>query len=547
MNNRNIGIGLFVLALIVYVFGLFPEVGIDSGKYAAISRIMFENGDWMTPQIKGGPYLHKPHLMFWLSSLSFHIFGLSLFAFKLPTLLFSIGSVYALYKMAKLYYGEQVGKLAALIYVTSEMMFLYHDDMHTDALLTANAVIGVSFLAHFLQHKKAINFILGFVFIGLAMITKGPIGLAVAVFAIGGHLVLKKDWKNLFNPVWLLAFPILALVLYPTLRANYNNFGWDGIEFFFWTNNVGRINGAYNSGKRVDGDMSFYLHTMIYIYLPWSLFAFITFANHIKAIFVKKGAERFKRPEYLTYAVVIIYTLILSISNQKAPHYFYPVTPFLSIIVAQFVYKRIIENGNVKLVKWFIGARNIMLVIVWAVVFLVLTFIFKTSNIFIWIPVVVGLAVTTYFVMPKHDLYKKAIYSLVISSIVLNFVINVHFMPQAFKYHGGIRAGDAYSELAKDNEDLYTYKFKQFETYFYPKKISSWYKEKSDFEKVMNNKNYWVVTNEEGYKEILEMVPNRISYQKSFPHRLISRMSGEFLNPATREKTLKKVYLLKID
>ena len=547
MEYKRLSLGIFIAALIVYVVGLFPEVGIDAGKYAAVSRIMFENGDWMTPQIHGHAYLHKPHLMFWLSSLSFHLFGLSLFAFKLPTLLFSIASVMALYRMTKLYYGEQTGYLAALIYATSEMMFLYHNDMHTDALLTANVVIGVSFLAHYLHNKKALNFILGFVFIGLAMITKGPIGLAVAVFAVGGHLLLKKDWKNILNPVWLLAIPILGLVLYPTLKSNYNNFGWEGIEFFFWSNNVGRIQGQFNKPGTVDGDMSFYLHTMIYIYLPWSFYTLITIGNHIRGIFVKKGSDRFKRPEYMSYAVTIIYTLILSVANQKAPHYFYPVTPFLSIIVAQFIYKNIKENKNSSLQKWLLGARNLMLLIVVAALVFILAFVFKTDRLLILIPVALAMIGSFYFVLSKQSSLRKIIVPLAIASIALNFVINAHFIPTAFKYHGGIRASDEYSELAQENEDLYTYKFRQFETYFYPKKISSWYKNKEDFEKVMNNNHYWVVTDEKGIEDIKELVGERISYEKIFPHRLISRMSWDFLNPATREKSLKKVYLLKID
>ncbi|GAF02327.1 ArnT family glycosyltransferase [Saccharicrinis fermentans] len=547
MHYKRLGIGIFIATLVVYIIGLFPEVGIDSGKYAAVSRIMFENGDWMTPQIHGHPYLHKPHLMFWLSSLSFHLWGLSLFAFKLPSLLFSIVSVVALYRMTKLYYGTKTAWLAVLMYATSEMMFLYHNDLHTDALLTANIVIGVSFLAYYLHNKRAVNFILGFVFIGLAMITKGPVGLAVAVFAVGGHLLMKKDWKNVFNPLWLLAFPILALVLYPTLKSNYNNFGWEGIKFFFWSNNVGRIQGEFNKGGSVDGDMSFYLHTMIYIYLPWSFYTLITIVNQMKGLFIKKGNDRFKRPEYMSYAVIVVYTLILSVANQKAPHYLYPVIPFLSVVVADFVYKGVVEDRNNRLGKWLLGARNVMLFIIAAVLVFILTFVFKTDRLIIWIPVVLAMVVTFYFVLPKHELYKKIIVPLAIASIALNFVLNAHFLPTAFQYHGGIRASDAYSELANENEDLYTYKFRQFETYFYPSKISSWYKEKEDFEKVMNNNHYWVVTDEKGIQEIKEMVGDRISYEKIFPHRLISRMSWDFLNPATREKSLKKVYLLKVD
>jgi 4-amino-4-deoxy-L-arabinose transferase-like glycosyltransferase len=544
MDNKRITIGIFVAAIIVYVIGLFPEVGIDSGKYAAVSRIMFENGDLLHPQIHGHDYLQKPHLIFWLSTLSFHIFGLSLFAFKLPTLLFSLASVFALYKLTSLFYSKQVAQLAALVYTTSEMMFLYHNDLHTDALLTANVIIGITFIMYFLHQKKAIHFISGFVFLGLAMITKGPIGLAVAVFAIGGHLLVKKDWKNIFNPVWLLALPILAIVLFPTLKTNYDNFGWEGVEFFFWTNNVGRISGSYN--KTVDGDISFYLHTMIYIYLPWSLYALVTIGKHIGSLFTKK-ADRFKRPEYLTYSVVVVYTLILSIASQKAPHYFFPVVPFLSIIIAQFLDKNISQTtGSINL-KWFYSTRNLMLVLIWIVVFLAIAFIFKTSNFFIWITVIAGLLAVIYFVRPKVNSYYKLVLPLAISSIVLNFVINAHFIPTAFQYHGGIRASDAYNKLANDEEELYTYKFNQFETYFYPKKISQWVKEKEDLYGLEKEKDFWLVTDKKGIDEVRELFASRIGEEKVFKHRLISRMSPAFLNPVTRDSELENIYLLKIN
>ncbi len=546
MNNKALAYGLCIAAFIVYIIGLFPEVGIDAGKYAAVSRIMYESGDWLNPQIHNHFYLQKPHLLFWLSSISFHIFGVSLFAFKLPTLLFSLASMFALYKMTRLYYNKQTGLLAAFIYATSEMMFLYHNDLHTDALFTANLVIGVSFLAHFIEKKKALHFILGFVFVGLSMITKGFIGLALAGVAIAGQVLLKKNWKMAFNPVWLLGLPVLAIVLFPTLKSYYNHFGWEGLEFYFWGNNAGRLSGAYNKGGSVDGDMSFYLHTMIYIYLPWSLMAFIAFGQHIRNIIVNKGIARFKRPEYLSYSVILIYTFVLSVARQKAPHYFYPVTPFISMVLAYFIYQQVNDKANLKIQKWLLGARNVMLVIVWAVIALIVTFIFRTNKIYIWIPVIAGLVMTILFLQPKKEILHKLIVPLAVSSIVINFLLNAHFIPTAFQYHGGVQASRAYTAQAKENEDLYTYRFKQFETYFYPSKISHWVGGKDDINKIVDNNDIWVVTTEDGLEEIKAAVPQRIISEQVFSHRLISRFSGEFLNPATRAKTLDKVYLVKI-
>ena len=263
---------------------------------------------------------------------------------------------------------------------------------------------------------------------------------------------------------------------------------------------------------------------------------------------INNGSNKFTRKEYFTYSVIIVYTAILSVARQKAPHYFYPVVPYLSIVVAQFLYESITKPQQSISIKWFYGARNIMFSALWIVVFLAIAFIFKTISLFIWVPVLGLLAVAVYFMRKSENVYNKLIFPLVISSIALNFVINAHFIPAAFQYHGGIKASAAYDKLALDDEELFTYKFGQFETYFYPKKISHWVNAKEELEQVLrDSRNLWVVADREGIAEVRAMAGERIAQEEVFKHRLISRMSGTFLNPLTREQELESIYLLKIE
>ncbi len=46
----------------------------DEGRYGDISRTMFESGDWLTPRIDGLPFMHKPPLLHWLSSMFMELF-----------------------------------------------------------------------------------------------------------------------------------------------------------------------------------------------------------------------------------------------------------------------------------------------------------------------------------------------------------------------------------------------------------------------------------------------------------------------------------------
>lgn len=533
---------LVILCVSVYVTGLFPDVGIDSAKYAAVSRHMYESGDLIHLKIHNEPYMQKPLLFFWLSALSFSIFGLSMFAFKLPSLIFTFLGIYSTYRLGKLYYGKSVGIISAIIYSTSEMLFLYSNDLHTDALLTANIIFGTWQLAAYLENKKAVNLILGFLGVGLAMITKGPVGLAVPVFALGGHLIIKREWKKIFSFAWLAGIPILAIILYPSLRGVYDQFGWDGIRFYFFTNNVGRITGKYSGTST---DYSYYLHTFIYIFLPWSFYAFTAFFINARNLF-HKNVRHHKRKEYITYSAIIIYVLILSVSRQKAPHYIFPLIPFFSIIVADTIQKVSKITSFHKFYKLMKGLRNAVIVLVWLLIILFLIFIFPSEKLIIWIPLTLLFLLLIYSVGSRFTKKEALIIPLVITSISINFVINAHFMPSAFKYNGAIQASYRFNELAANNDVLYTYKYNLFETYFYPKNVSVRIYDTQELEKALIDTNIWFITTEDGFNEIQKIAGDRVSFSQPFPFRKISELNYNFLNPSLRESELAKVYLIKI-
>ena len=120
MKERILLVLIFAFILLVYITGLFPETTADSAKYASVSREMVENGDALHLKIHGEPYIQKPPLLFWLAAISFKLFGVSMFSFKLSTLLFSILGIYSVYRLGRLCFGKKAGLVSALIYTTCE-------------------------------------------------------------------------------------------------------------------------------------------------------------------------------------------------------------------------------------------------------------------------------------------------------------------------------------------------------------------------------------------------------------------------------------------
>ncbi len=536
--------GFLLLSIfVVYVSGLFPETTVDSAKYAAVSRAIYSSGDYIHLKIHGDPYLQKPPLLFWLGALAFHLFGVSIVSFKIPTLLFTFLGIYSTYRLGRLIFDDKTGVVAALCYGTSEALFLYNMDVHTDALLTANIIFGTWQLAEYLKNKKPVHFILGFVGIGLAMISKGLIGLAVPVLSIGGYLLVKKDFKTIFSVKWLAGLLILAVILYPTLKGLYDQFGWQGLKFYFWSNNIDRIRGAYSHYKH---DYFFSLHTLAYIFLPWSLYAYTAFVKDFRNWYGRHFHIHNKAVSY-AYSVIIILMLLVTISSQQAPHYLLPAIPFISIITAKCITEVAYGNLYPKTFQWMLYFRTLIVVLTWPVVFVLLLYFFPTSKIWIWIFVFSLLVLQVYSYFKLKTKIQKLIVPPLIAIIVLTFVSNTVYMPSALKYHGVIQASYFYNKTAKNNTPLYTYDYGQYESYFYPKNISHFVYDSLQLKQLLSStKPLWLITTQKGFRQVKQYDDKAIKKQHVFPYKKLTNISIKFLNPKTRKSVLQKIYLLKI-
>ena len=71
------GVVGFVALSFWYDLGGYALLDNNEGIYAQIAREMLESGNYVTPFFNGMPYLEKPPLLFWLTALSYQLFGVS--------------------------------------------------------------------------------------------------------------------------------------------------------------------------------------------------------------------------------------------------------------------------------------------------------------------------------------------------------------------------------------------------------------------------------------------------------------------------------------
>ena len=127
----------------------------DSAHHANIAMHMYLNRDYVNLIDAGQDYLDKPHLLFWLCALSYKIFGITSFAYRFPSFLFTILCVYSVYRLGRSLYNEETGKLAALIIASAFAFILANTDVRMDAVLTACVAFATWQGVEFIRHQKS--------------------------------------------------------------------------------------------------------------------------------------------------------------------------------------------------------------------------------------------------------------------------------------------------------------------------------------------------------------------------------------------------------
>nr|WP_294903136.1 glycosyltransferase family 39 protein [uncultured Lacibacter sp.] len=550
MNKSTIAV-LFALICAVYFVAVGVDtMDVDASQYATISREMKESGSYLQVYEQGKEYLDKPPFLFWISAVSMKLFGENNFGFKFPSILFAIFAVFATFRFAKLFYDKTVALLSAGVLATCQAVFLVTNDIRTDTILMSWVIIAMWQLAEWYQSKKIIHFILGAAAIGGGMITKGPIALFVPVFAFGSHFVLKREWKQIFQPVYLLGILVIALVLTPMSIGLYQQFDLhpektvnglqhvSGLKFFYWTQSFGRITGenVWNN----NAPFSFLFENLLWGMLPWTLF----FVSGLIFEIVKIIRNRFtvaRNEEFLTTGGFILSYCSLGISKYQLPHYIYVALPFIAIITAKMIYALFWEKKFTWLRKTILPVQWIVCIALLAAPVLILTKSFPSTSAWPWFIPAITLAAAVIILL--HKQVTKKIIALSVALIIgLNIFLSTWFYPQVLQYQAGNIVGRfiAAEKIPASKFFMYRFTGNGKALHFYAKQIIQ---PINSLDTVQPGT--YLLTAEEGMKEIQQQ-GKLYELVKEGPDYHVTALTGKFLNKETREAQCTKFYVIKM-
>ncbi len=409
---------LFTCGLVFFVnldaSRLFDE---DEPKNAECGREMFERSDWLVPTYNYDLRTDKPIMLYWLMLSSFQLLGVSEFAARLPSACMAMLTVFSVYAIGRRLFDKRVGFWAAIMLASSLMyvtigristpdstligfitlsLLVYVYSVPVSVWRTAkpgrqiHLINSTEPVPEFFSTSKNnsdwprdflptrwVLFAALYAIMGLAVLTKGPVGFLLPCAVIGlfvmclgacpqfpGNLSWRRPVSSLselalfaasfFAPsrflpsLWAMRPITLMLVVSAVALPWYVAVGiaTDGawLEGFLGGHNIGRFSAAMEGHS---GPVFYYVIAILMGFFPWSVFLPVALYY---AIFKRDMFKQEHRTLTFLLCWVGLYFVFFSIAQTKLPNYILPCYPPLALLTAWLLVRW--QEEAIELPEW---------------------------------------------------------------------------------------------------------------------------------------------------------------------------------------------------
>ena len=338
----------------------------DEGFYATTAAEMYARNDWVKPTFNGKLFAHKPPMMFWGMMLGYEAFGVSELGARFASTMFGLGTVLLTFAVARRLFDLTTGLFAGLAIGSCIMFTIVARSATADAHLTFFTILAlhlwvrdylsvpVSSRDTMLGAMRWQTWIATYAVMGLAVLTKGPIGFLFPTAVIGLFLLTEQShasgressmvqrvWAAMrpYNPiaflgtVWkmrpLTAAVAVLLVASPWYLLVQWRTNGEFLSEFIGVHHLGRMSQAMDNHS---GPFYYYLVACLIGLYPWSAFAIPTVISWVSQ---SKEPSQSRAVRFVS-CWVAVYLVIFSMASTKLPNYVLPAYPALAIMIGRY-------------------------------------------------------------------------------------------------------------------------------------------------------------------------------------------------------------------
>ncbi|HVI46997.1 MAG TPA: glycosyltransferase family 39 protein [Chitinophaga sp.] len=321
----------------------------DEINFAEAAREMIVSHNYSQVQIGFQPFWEKPPLFIWMQAGSMLLFGVSDFAARFPNALIGIATLVSLFAIGKKLADDRLGLWWVLIYAGSWLPHFYFKSGIIDPAFNYFIFLSVYFAYRIAWHRKPSRMaVFSGIFLGLAVLTKGPVAILVALLTLLVYWLWNKGRITIrFLHIGLIA---LCAIITTSLWFGYEitAHGWRFVNEFV----VYQVRLLTTADAGHDGP--FYYHWVVLLLgcFPASIFLFTYFQGKRKSIYHRHQAAEVRDFRVWMWMLCWVILILFSIVKTKIVHYSSGCYLPLSFLAAYQVYR--ISEGRLRLQGWTI-------------------------------------------------------------------------------------------------------------------------------------------------------------------------------------------------
>ncbi|MCI0704159.1 MAG: glycosyltransferase family 39 protein [Planctomycetia bacterium] len=391
----------FAVLLVVSAAITLPNLGatslwdVDEGVNAEAAREMRETNTWIIPTFNYQLRTAKPVMLYWLQRASFCVFGVSEWSARLPSVLAAWLTVLLTYELARRMFGRATGLLAGIVLVSAIEFCVLARAATPDAVLLLFTTL--TFYLFWTRHEAGSRkwWLPTASVCGLAVLTKGPVGVALPGLVILLYFAWNRELRRLWDWKFFAAAGVFLLVAGPWYGVVTAETRGEWARVFFGRENMQRFTTPMENHR---GPFFYHAVALLVLFAPWSVFLIVTVWYGVKGTKSarptpqspphgekeglvnrdRQGAGEARRhplpdgrgspepnspfPEgkgvgglgHRPYRFLVCwfaaYLVFFSAAATKLPNYLLPVYPALAILTAQFLVRW--RRGELALPRW---------------------------------------------------------------------------------------------------------------------------------------------------------------------------------------------------
>lgn len=365
---------LLVIGFLAFFWNLGSTGLIDETEplFAEAARQMTVTGDWITPYFNGVTRFDKPPLIYWLMAIAYSTFGVNEFAARLPSALAGVALTSLLFYTLRQFGGWGipnlkptqdatksdntairqwqswlVAGLGSAMVALNPLTLFFGRTGYSDMLLSL--CFGGSLLAFFSGYAQPEQpkiqerwYLAVYVLFGLAVLTKGPVGIVLPGLIIASFLFFLGKTKEVLREMQVVRGAIIFLVIAVPwyILVTLQN-GEKYIDSFFGVHNIERFTQVVNHHQ---GPIYFHILIVLIGFAPWS----IGLPSAILSIKLQRQRwQNLPRQAHLGLFALFWFVIVLGFFTIAVTKYFsytLPLMPAAAILLALWWSEQVVQE-----------------------------------------------------------------------------------------------------------------------------------------------------------------------------------------------------------